>query len=191
MIASIAAYVSVGMLLTAGFSHLTGVTAAQTLVARQRVWPSRWILPLTVGIGVLELGLGIAGATSILLLPASQAALTIALLAIAVLFLALSVYSALLLRFRSGVPCACSHVDYENNVWVPLRGLAVSLGAMLAAIEGQAIHWSNAPALDLLFVVLASLSLAILLWHLPEALGDPRGVGERSFRRSMEAVHGR
>jgi hypothetical protein len=91
----------------------------------------------------------------------------------ATLFTVYTVYSAILVRTRPGVPCACSAGDEPATMWVSMRALllAGAAAATAAVTSPTVVHITGEEAATALLVGAALLPI---VWLLPRALLEPR-----------------
>jgi hypothetical protein len=175
LLATVGAYIGVGLLLTAGFSHAANPRRFRVLLAMQAMWPAWLIAPVVAMVILMELALGVTGLTAVaapgwVTVPGVGQGLT--LLVASGMYLAFTLYSMALLIRRPGVPCACSHAESPVNVWVPVRSLAAMFGCLYAVVFSDRIMPASITA-DSLVTALAAICFIVLLWSLPAALNDP------------------
>ena len=172
MVVTIAALVCFLVLTGAGAGHLRHLRDFEHAIDAQGVWPGSVTMLLAAAITALELGVGGAGFVSVAV--SMEAAGALLLWIAASLYGCYALYGAFLVRWRPGVPCACSHeVAASNPIDAPVVGRAGILAALAAL---AALHTPLAQGLaasELTIVGLASITYALALWTFPAALRDP------------------
>ncbi|HEX2295837.1 MAG TPA: MauE/DoxX family redox-associated membrane protein [Actinomycetota bacterium] len=155
-------------LLAAGLTHLTRPRRLMAALSAQRVVPQALVPACAVVLILFELSLG-GTVVSVLLTGDTSAAYRLAVGATAGLYGLFAAYSLIVLRFRPGAPCGCGSDLTPITGWVVARaGLyaVLSLGAL--RLDGGPLSIPNVSEASLL--IMASASLAILLWIFPSAV---------------------
>ncbi len=166
-----------GILFLSGISHLLHPLNFRSLVRQQRVWSKagEWLVVASVIVSEVAVGgLGLL-ALSTESIPMIRLSATLA----CVIYGLYAFYAAYLLRTRPGVPCACSSRAEPANIWTVARAMALATGS-LVAVAAVGADWSDSVSASFLApTVVASLSLAIVLWILPSALAYPPFAAQR------------
>jgi hypothetical protein len=181
LLASVAAYTVLFILLVAGAEHLSEPAALSRALAAHRVIPA----PATVAALAIA-GEGLLGAAGIAALLRDDAAPALtAVLAGAAALLAL--YGGYALHVRSigrAGPCGCSRLDLPMTGWVAARALVLAALALVALVLCGAIVPLTRFGAPLAIALLAAATFAALLWHLPAAMHEPTLVpGRRDVTR--------
>jgi len=168
LIATTLSLVASTTLLMAGVSHLHQPRHFRKLLRKQEVWPHalEWpIVALTAGseivLGVICTGiaLGAIGQGSPSLLGASA------------LYFCYGTYSFFLLSIRPAAPCACSGEGDLISPWVVTRAYLLSLFASIGWLFQEPIGFTALTGVQVGTVMCATISIAIVIWSLPMALG--------------------
>lgn len=165
-IGPVAALVAVAALTAGAVSHLLAPSVLPTALRAQGVLPDRLVPTAAVAVPVAELA--IAGFAAQALLRGRPVEASIALALGAALFAGYAAYALWVRSKRNDAPCGCSRADVPMNGWVATRAGAF---ALCAATGAATAHLVGPDAAETAVVLLAAATLAILLWHLPAAMG--------------------
>ena len=164
---SVAAHVVLVVLVIAVAERVLAPRALPAALIAHGVVPRRVAGPLAVVVTAVEAALAV-----LLLIGPSLLVLSAA----AVLFAAYGGYAWYVTASGRGGPCGCGGAEVPMDHWV--TGRAVVL-AVLAAV-GATAHSSVLPLArfdaQVLVVLLASVTIGVLLWHLPAAMTRPQEV---------------
>ncbi|WBB61817.1 methylamine utilization protein MauE [Streptomyces sp. WMMC500] len=158
-------------LLAGAAAHLSRPGALPEALTEHRLLPRRAVVPAAVAATAAESLLAVAGGAA--LLAGHRAALAAVLSAAATVFACYALYTGHALAAGRGGPCGCSRTDVPLSAWVAGRAWALAgLAAVAATLTagtgdppGGAAEWTTA--------ALAAVTLAVLLWALPAAMGQP------------------
>lgn len=171
LLGSVCASISCVVLLWAGGGHLLNLRSFLAALHRQQLWP-RLAVPFVAGILVMvELGIGGAGTVAIVF--QNKELKTMALSASVILYSCFFVYAAFLLALRPTAPCGCSGSSRESTVsgWILGRSGVLALSSIVALVlrhEWISVWPSEGHGI---IVVSAVVSLAIIVWSFPMAMG--------------------
>lgn len=91
------------------------------------------------------------------------------------MYLFLSAYSVVLIKFRPSAPCACSQQSEPVSAWIVIRSLALA-GTTSYLLLGRAGRVEGLSDTEWVFVLLAASTFGVLLWGLPSAMRQPAQV---------------
>lgn len=168
--ATVAAFVCFAILTAAGVGHLLHLRDFHGAIDAHHVWPARLTMPLASLVAALELGLGTAGIASTSLSD-GVALHRLLLAAVAGIYACYAVYGLVLMRWRPGVPCACSHDADPIDAAVVVRAVVLAGLAGVALIQAPVAQ--DLSGREWTVIVLGSLAYGTALWALPAALRDP------------------
>ncbi|HEX2130735.1 MAG TPA: MauE/DoxX family redox-associated membrane protein [Actinophytocola sp.] len=158
---SVAAHVVLVVLVIAVAERLTAPRALPAALTAHRVVPRRAVHPVAAAVTAAEAGLAV-----LLLLAPSP----IVLVGAAVLFAAYGGYAWYVTASGRGGPCGCGGAAVPMDHWVTGRaGVLAALAAAAAAAHGAVLPITRFDS-RLVLVLLASVTIAVLLWHLPAAM---------------------
>lgn len=182
LLSIVGAYVSIGLLLFSGLSHLRYRRQFREALGKQEVW-NHLEGPIASVIILLEVSIGVVGFFFLLGL-LSRAVLVSACFGAFVIYFSYGSFSIYLVRRRPDAPCGCSIDEEPANVWTAVRAGALALAAAIGALGGERVPSVLQGSFQSLFSLLASCALALLIWELPSALAQPH-------RRFVPAYLGR
>lgn len=172
LVATVAAYTSLGVLLFAGMSHLGTLERFGDQLRRQRAWPASITPVLAAVVALLELAIGGLGGVALLGASPSSRLLAAALSLAAAQYGAYGLYLLWLHHAAEDpVPCACSSRTVPVSGWSVGRALALSATSLIAAVTAGSVV--AVTELSGVMAALAATPIGIGLWILPEALADP------------------
>jgi hypothetical protein len=181
-----AALSSAGFLLLAiaGVQHVRRYGEFRRLVAGHGLIPASLIGLGVLVLVVVELAIGIGGLVANAVAVMDGSVLPRGLMASsAVVFLLFAGYSGELVRRRSPSGCGCGPLDRAPvSGYVPVRALILAAMATVSAVTAPSSVTPLLPA-DLVVLLLASLSMALLLAVFAEVMQPPErhvpGMGDR------------
>jgi hypothetical protein len=160
-------------------------------LAAQETLPRTLAVPVAAGVVAAEAALLVAGGLGVAQGAGGGMLIRTCLGAAAVLFGVYALYTYHLVTTRDGVPCGCGGADTPVSRWVVGRAAVLAAVAVVGLLlADQAAALGDSRAADQVTVVLvASLTFAVLLWHLPAAMEDPaRQVLQRGRQRFAQRV---
>jgi hypothetical protein len=170
MTASLFALTAFAVLLSAGVVHVVPRARFREVLLEQSVVPRRLIAPVAGAVAGAELAIGAAGVAAAILV-GKQAQLFA--FAAGALFIAFTVYAAVLLRRGGASPCGCAAADYPVNIWVVVRAAVLAVASIAAAAAPHFVAIAAMSASDAAVALVAALTFSILVWVFPDALADP------------------
>ncbi|MCT2582216.1 MauE/DoxX family redox-associated membrane protein [Actinophytocola gossypii] len=158
---SVAANVVLVVLVIAVAERLTAPRVLPAAMTAHRVVPGRAVRPVAVAVTAAEAGLAV-----LLLLAPSP----IVLAGAAVLFAAYGGYAWHVTASGRGGPCGCGGAEVPMNHWVVGRAVVLAALAAVASAAHAAVLPLTRFDSRLVLVLLAAVTIAVLLWHLPAAM---------------------
>ncbi len=168
LVATVAIYVSFGILLWSGISHAVFQKAFVASLSSQRIWRQGTEPFIGVIVSILELTVGLGGFIGL----AFSFEVDAFLFGAALLYLSFSMVAVYLARNRPDAPCGCSSRNDLVNGWVVIRGLALCGLSLAALLSGHQPPFSSTGT-SIAVTVLASWTFGTLLWNLPAAMHNP------------------
>jgi len=130
-------------------------------LAAHGVVPRRAVRPIAVAV---------TGAEAVLAVLLVVAPSPFVLAGAAVLFACYGGYAWYVTESGRGGPCGCGGAEVPMGHWVTGRALGLAALATIAAVAGDAVPPLSRFDTQLVVVLLAAATIAILLWHLPAAM---------------------
>lgn len=130
---------AVGLLLWAGMGHLRHAGPLRAALEAQALLPRAIHGPVAVSLPVAELAVG--GYALVMLVAAPRRSAP-ALVTVAVVYLALASYTALVLRIRPKAPCGCFGDGAPITAAVVTRAAGAAAAAGLCAATVDSVAWS-------------------------------------------------
>jgi hypothetical protein len=174
LIATTGAYVSLGLLLFSGVSHLRHRGSVRALLRQQAIWPRSLEPAVVTALMGAELAVGVVGFSAITTWTKWIAVEKATLVGAAGLYAASAVYALLLVHRRPGAPCACSgRQDDPANLWTVIRAALLAVMAIVGWIGAEQVIVLPTPGSNAALSAIASVALAFTAWNLPAALQLP------------------
>jgi hypothetical protein len=175
-VTSFLATVAVGTVLLALLAgcaaHLARPTGLPEALRVHGLLPEDAVRTAAVVVPAAEALLGFGGATT--LLTGHRGGLTGVLCAGSALFAGYALYTRYALTAGRGGPCGCARTELPLSDWITTRAAALALCAATgAALTGPADAAFPDGGARSATALLATLTLALLLWTLPAAMHDP------------------
>lgn len=122
---------------------------------------------LALAVAIVEVGLALGMCTTFILM--DSASFRRAGFGLVILGMVHMTWTARLVLSRSSLPCGCTNDERPANPATVLRAGVVLVGGALATFSNLQLR--SLEALDIVYTVLAAVSLSLLLWVFPTTLG--------------------